>query len=170
MLQNIITLIEAGAAHRGISTSTMSRLCSGSGDMHLRLERGADITTRRAEKIIQWFSDHWENEHSWPWNIPRPVPSPDSPVARARAEAVSSELNADGEIANLTDWCRRNAYELDYARYVIKRYGAGGPKEGQLPRRGTNASFVLEQLLKTGDRRFAAHYRGDQIAREAGLA
>ena len=68
----------------------------------------------------------------WPAELPRPAPSPDSPAAQARAANLANDLNADGEIANLAAWCRRNAYEPNDARSVIRRYGAGGSPGGPL--------------------------------------
>ena len=98
------------------------------------------------------------------------TPSPDSPAAQALAAAApATALNAEGEIANLAAWCRDNAYELYDARKVIQRYGVGGRYEGRYPRRGSVAQFVLDQLIKTGDRRFAAYHLYDQIASQVGL-
>lgn len=56
--------------------------------MYQRLRGGHDITTRRAARIVQAASDNWPTDLDWPPEIPRPAPSPDSPVARAEAEVL----------------------------------------------------------------------------------
>ena len=53
--------------------------------MYSRLKRGRDVTSRRAERIIQWFSDNWPVDLDWPADIPRPEPAPESPAARSMA-------------------------------------------------------------------------------------
>ena len=58
-----------------MTPATMSRRCSGSGDLHARLRAGRDITSRRAERIAQWLSDHWPADLDWPADIPRPAPN-----------------------------------------------------------------------------------------------
>ena len=169
---NILYLIDRFALATGLSTSYISVKCSGDSKLYKRLQTGGDIRCATFRRIVQWFSDNWPADIFWPADIPRPAPSPDSPAAQALAAAApapANDLNADGEIANLTDWCRRNAYEPNDARDVIRRYGAGGCYEGRYPRRGSVAQFVLDQLIKTGDRRFAAYHRYDQIANQAGL-
>ena len=162
---NILYLINEYAEANGLSTSYVSAKCVGDSNLHKRLKAGGDMTTRRATAVVQWFSDNWPADLFWPTHIPRPVPAPDSPAAQARAaNKPANELNADGEIANLADWCRRNAYEVYDARRVIQRYGVGGKYEGRYPRRGSVTQFVLEQLIKTGDRRFRTYHHYDRIA------
>ena len=168
----IVRLAEILARETGLEIRSISLKAAGHSKLIDRLARGHDITTRRAAGIALWFSENWPADLLWPANIPRPAPAPDSPAAQAFAAAApapANDLNADGEIANLADWCRRNAYEPYDARYVVQNYGAGGPREGRWPKRDTSARFVLDQLIKTGDRRFAAYHRYDQIANQAGL-
>lgn len=168
LCSKIVNLAKNMAGATDLSVKAISLKAAGHGNLIERLAAGHDLTTRRAAAIVQWFSDHWPADLLWPADLPRPAPSPNSPAAQARAEAAN-DLNADGEIANLAAWCRRNAYEPADARYVIRRYGAGGPREGRYPRRGTVAQFILEQLIQTGDRRFAEYQRYDHIATAAGL-
>ena len=52
--------------------STISTYAAGAGDFCARLERGHDLTTRRAMRVIQWHSDHWPDDVDWPGDIPRP--------------------------------------------------------------------------------------------------
>lgn len=166
----IVKLATKMAGATGLSLKAISLKAAGHGNLIDRLSAGHDITTRRAASTVQWFSDNWPADLLWPLDLPRPAPSPDSPAAQARAaNKPANELNADGEIANLADWCRRNAYEVYDARRVIQRYGVGGKYEGRYPRRGSVTQFVLEQLIKTGDRRFATYHHYDRIAGAAGL-
>ena len=64
--ESLIKLIETYAVARGLTVSTVSSYAAASGDMHARLVRGHDITTRRAAQITQWFSDHWPVDLPWP--------------------------------------------------------------------------------------------------------
>jgi len=57
------------------SPSTISRLATGSGQTISRLESGRDITTRRADRALRWFSNHWPEHLEWPPDVPRPEPS-----------------------------------------------------------------------------------------------
>ncbi|MDH2313102.1 hypothetical protein [Methylobacterium brachiatum] len=65
---------------RGISAARTSTLVFGDGKVLTRLADGRDLTTRRLELAMQWFSDHWpEDKAVWPDRVPRP---PKSPVAK----------------------------------------------------------------------------------------
>lgn len=77
MTECLIALCRLFAEHRQRSLSTISRLATGSGETVSRLERGCAITTRRAARAIQWFSDHWPEDLDWPTDTPRPKPSGD---------------------------------------------------------------------------------------------
>lgn len=94
----IVSLCRACAATRGQAVSTVSRLASGSGATVERLHRGADITTSRATRIVQWLSDHWPESAEWPPDIPRPAPSPDGDPDRS-ASPASDKRSRSGETA-----------------------------------------------------------------------
>ncbi len=64
--------------------------------MRSRLVRGHTITVRRAVSIIQQFSDHWPLGATWPPDIPRPAPSPDSPAARSESQAAEIQIADPG--------------------------------------------------------------------------
>ena len=55
----------------------------------VRLKRGHDVTTRRAARVTQYFSDHWPAALPWPDDILRPDPTPGSPAALAAGEAAA---------------------------------------------------------------------------------
>lgn len=73
--KSIIRLCELYAAERGLALSTVSTYAAAAGDFYARLKRGHDLTTRRAAKVVQWFSDNWPKDAEWPADIPRPAPA-----------------------------------------------------------------------------------------------
>ncbi len=83
----LIILAEMLAQARRMSVATISTWMGGSGDTIARLQRGCDITTGRAKRFGQKFSDHWPTDLPWPSDIPRPAPTPGAPAALAAAEA-----------------------------------------------------------------------------------
>ena len=78
---HIKRLIQIVAASTSRSPHTVGFWATGDGRTYARLVAGADVTTRRAARIMQWFSDHWPAGAQWPADIPRPEPSPGSPAA-----------------------------------------------------------------------------------------
>ena len=70
---SIIDLIDKMAAATSRSPHTIGRLAAGSGDFYSRLVAGHDLTTRRAERVVAWLSDHWPADLAWPSDIPRPA-------------------------------------------------------------------------------------------------
>ena len=75
---NQITLLaRIYAARSNYRLSTVARYMGGSGDTISRLEAGHDLTMRRYNRFMQWFSDHWPDDLEWPSDIPRPDPARD---------------------------------------------------------------------------------------------
>ena len=72
----IVRLIDIYARHAHLTVATVSLYASGSGATYQRIRAGADITTRRAARVVQWLSDHWPESAEWPADIPRPAPTP----------------------------------------------------------------------------------------------
>ena len=70
--ESLMRLIELYAERRGLKRSTVCTYAANAGDLHARLLRGHDITTRRAARVAQWFSDHWPDGLDWPDDIRRP--------------------------------------------------------------------------------------------------
>ena len=95
----LLGLAEAYADHEGIAETTAAKRAAGNALVFRRLSDGANITIRRAARIIQWFSDHWPAGLPWPQDIPRPPPSPDSPAALADAERLEN-LNNGGNYSD----------------------------------------------------------------------
>lgn len=77
----VVRLARQFANHRCLTIATVSTYAANDGKVIGRLERGADLTSRRAGRIVQWFSDHWPAELDWPADIPRPDASPGSPAS-----------------------------------------------------------------------------------------
>ena len=73
--ESIMRLFRLYAAHRGLALSTVSTYAAAAGDFYARLERGHDLTTRRAARVTQWLSDRWPADLDWPADIPRPPPA-----------------------------------------------------------------------------------------------
>lgn len=151
----LITLYSAAADR---SENTIARLSSGDGRTAVRLKAGCDITTRRAARIAQWFSDNWPVGLPWPQDIPRPPASPDSPAA---LENPLRKLNAKGRIASPEKFAEalgvaeNMAIDRTLVDQVIAQYADGKPRGGTTPRFGSKALTVLKYLIAAGDSRFA---------------
>ena len=85
--QNVIDLLSIYADARRIAVTSACVYAAGQARLVDRLlgdpDSGrppADITTRRAARIVQWLSDHWPAGAEWPADIPRPAPSADAPA------------------------------------------------------------------------------------------
>ena len=89
--EKLLHLADAFCERSGLTLSTASTYAANHGALFGRLSRGHDVTTRRAARIVQWFSDHWPSDLEWPPDIPRPDPAPDSPAAQALAPAPSPD-------------------------------------------------------------------------------
>ena len=74
-IHHIVRLIDTFATARDRSPVTVGKWVSGDGGMYRRLAKGRDVTTRRADRITQWLSDHWPESAEWPSDIPRPPPA-----------------------------------------------------------------------------------------------
>ena len=141
MNSEILRLSEIYGAARRLKESSVSTYATGSGDMLSRLRgtderRPADITTRRAARIIQWLADNWPADAPWPPDIPRPSPSPGAPAARP--EGAAPDAPAEGPVAYVRacrdrrldridagDWEGAKAIQLDMMR-VAERLRADG--------------------------------------------
>ena len=74
------------AKSKKLALSTVGQRCMGHGHFFERVREGR-VTIRRADRAIQWFSDHWPSDLDWPADIVRPEPTPDSPAALAEDAA-----------------------------------------------------------------------------------
>lgn len=56
----------------GRALATVASLASNDGKTFARISAGGDITVRRLETVMRWFSDNWPDGVEWPENIKRP--------------------------------------------------------------------------------------------------
>lgn len=125
---HLIDLAGAYARAKGLRVTTVARQCAGQARLFDRLSDGATITSARATRIVQYFSDNWPAGLDWPAGIERPAPSrnpdvsplsgaaPDDPLAAVRA--------AREEIVYLTgaddiDWNRVRRLEEEIMRIAM---------------------------------------------------
>lgn len=95
MIATLIELIDSYAEATNVAPATVSLRSAASGGLYRRLRDGHSITVRRAERIIQWLSDHWPADLPWPDGIDRPSPSPESPAAGFVEEPTEAPANGE---------------------------------------------------------------------------
>lgn len=75
LIDQLCSVAAAYGEAKGISQARVSTLVFGEGTkLPAIVEGGADLTTARFERAMQWFSDHWPDA-AWPDNVPRPDPA-----------------------------------------------------------------------------------------------
>ena len=176
-------LAEACASPLRLKLSTISRRAANQGQLLDRLRDGADITTRRAARIVQWFSDHWPTKATWPADIPRPTPAPPpgDPVEVVRGlreqrldltdPKQHDRVNWDA-VQNVTLLMMVTATQLDAKGHIsspkalclalgVDRdvydktvYRYAG-QGGKRPAAGSDTERVLDALVDAGDVRFS---------------
>ena len=73
-VEQLLTLAARYGSAKALALSTVSLYAARQGQLMARLQAGCGITVARRDRILQWFSDHWPEEVSWPEDILRPVP------------------------------------------------------------------------------------------------
>ena len=84
----LVTLASGYARWRGVSLWRVGHLAANRGSFFVDLEEGRrHCQTDTYSRVLQWFSDHWPSELTWPAEAPRPQPSSahDEVAAVARA-------------------------------------------------------------------------------------
>lgn len=71
-IDRLQTVVTAYAAAAGISIATASSRATGDGAKLSAVMKGADMTTRRFDDTMWWFSDNWPEGAPWPPGVPRP--------------------------------------------------------------------------------------------------
>lgn len=66
-----------------VPLSTVSSRALNDGKKLAALEFGADINVKRMERALQWFSNNWPSDGTWPDDVARPERSPVDSEARA---------------------------------------------------------------------------------------
>ena len=97
----LLRLAHEYASATATRTTTVAKKAAGQAHLFNRLLSGCDITTRRAGRVAQWFSDNWPADLPWPADVPRPAPAPDS--AAANPPPVDDPLSAVREALERTD-------------------------------------------------------------------
>ena len=94
LIQNLIDVAEAYGSATGLRPQTVSSRVFRDTKKLPDIHAGSDISTRRLEAALIWFSEHWPDEAVWPETVSRPngsdltaireVKKPTSPVKRKR--------------------------------------------------------------------------------------
>lgn len=71
-LPDLMDLIDAYGAATGIPDVTISNRVFADSKKIAALRRGADITTKRRDNAVEWFSERWPDGTPWPAHIARP--------------------------------------------------------------------------------------------------
>lgn len=88
LIDRLSSVAIAYCTARGLSTARVSTLVFNDGSKLGDLMSGAaDVTTRRYERALHWFSDNWPEDAAWPRDVARPAPLADL-FAAAPAEAA----------------------------------------------------------------------------------
>lgn len=87
LLDSLLSVSRVFCEARSVSFARASTLVFADGKVLSRLEGGRDLTTRRLEGAMQWFSDHWPANATWPRGVPRPAPRVPAPPPRTPAPA-----------------------------------------------------------------------------------
>lgn len=75
----LLRVAEAYAAASNRTLAGVSGDVLGRGGKLREVAQGRDISVRRAESAIQWFSDHWPEDVEWPKDARRPPPREATP-------------------------------------------------------------------------------------------
>jgi hypothetical protein len=74
-IEKILRLARTYSEHVGLSIHTVSTYAANDGKLFKNFaEKDAQCTVRRAEMLVQWFSDNWPTDLGWPNGIDRPSP------------------------------------------------------------------------------------------------
>lgn len=73
LIDQLIAVATFYADARGLSLARVSTLVFNDGSKIGDLVGGdVDLVTRRHERAMQWFSDHWPDGAEWPAQVKRP--------------------------------------------------------------------------------------------------
>jgi hypothetical protein len=90
-IEQLLAVSSAYRDARGLSVSRTSFLVFGDGKVLKELGAGErDITTRRLEGALRWFSENWPDGAEWPAEVSRP-----ERVSEERAAPAPSPFTAE---------------------------------------------------------------------------
>ncbi len=72
LVEQLRSVATVFARARRLSEARVSTLVFGDGKVLKALSEGSDITTRRLEHGLRWFSRNWPADAEWPVEVPRP--------------------------------------------------------------------------------------------------
>jgi hypothetical protein len=68
----LVKLAESYGQHMSLKLSTVSTYASGDGKKFGYWKGGGGCTVKTAATVLQWFSDNWPDDLTWPKDIARP--------------------------------------------------------------------------------------------------
>ena len=71
-IEGLRKVVAAYAAASGLAIATVSSRATGDGAKLPAVMAGADMTTRRFDLTLWWFSDNWPENAAWPADVARP--------------------------------------------------------------------------------------------------
>ena len=166
-VQELLSIADIYKQSKNITDSTISNYVFGNGVMMARLRSGADITTKRQQKAIQWFADNWPSNLQWPSHLAAKPKTKaelkaECELALLRKQAI--ELNSSGILANPKLFCQISGISRDLLRQLVRNYGNGGKfQHKSYPRpiinyngtpKPTATETALRMLVDSGDNRF----------------
>jgi len=80
-LSHLLALFDEYQRVTGLADSTISTKVFNDGKKLSSLRADNDISTKRFNVALQWFSDNWPVGAKWPAKIHRPTPSKQEQVA-----------------------------------------------------------------------------------------
>lgn len=80
LIQNLIDVAEAYGSATGLRPQTVSSRVFRDTKKLPAILTGSDISTRRLEAALVWFSNHWPDGAEWPKSVKRPERSDSNPV------------------------------------------------------------------------------------------
>jgi hypothetical protein len=83
---DLLTLADAYASLTGASETTISSRVFDDSKKLAALRVGKDITLRRFNAALAWFSANWPHGAEWPREVSRPAPSSCHPPCPEAAE------------------------------------------------------------------------------------
>ena len=69
---SLLLLARTYGEHLQLELSQVSWRALGDSKKLDAIEGGADLSTRRFERAVQWFADNWPEEAVWPPTLDRP--------------------------------------------------------------------------------------------------
>lgn len=98
LTDQLLAVATAYCEAEGIALSTASGRSFDESKLLVNLAaRLSSPTLRRADRALQWFSDHWPDSAVWPESVPRPASSlPSVPERRASQPNTDHPRGSEG--------------------------------------------------------------------------